>query len=116
MKFEVHFNQCTPPVLTAELIGYFSIDGNLQYRADLSQLKYYIPLPDPDNVNFDLKVNFMSTRHKPTSYIKLDYILKWISDNFHRIERPLSAQKERWYVDELLFKYKNSCNISLKYI
>lgn len=102
-----YLDQCAPAaVLTAELIGYFSIDSDLQYRADLSQLKYYIPLSDPDNVNFDLKVNCTSTRHKPTSYNKLDYILRWISDNFHQIERPLSVQEERWYVDKSLFKYK----------
>ncbi|XP_024882919.1 uncharacterized protein LOC112461773 [Temnothorax curvispinosus] len=43
--------------VTTELIGHFSIDSDLQYRADLSQLKYYIPPLDPDNVNFDLNIN-----------------------------------------------------------
>ncbi|XP_077275402.1 decapping and exoribonuclease protein-like isoform X1 [Temnothorax americanus] len=91
-----NFSSHTVPTLSTELIGYFSIDGDSQYHADLSQLKYYIPPSDPDNVNFDLNINYMSTRHKPTSHIKLDNILRWIADNFHRIEKPLSAQEERW--------------------
>lgn len=103
MAFKIdfeNFSECTIPTLTIELIGYFSIDGDMQYRADLSQLKYYIPPSDPNNVNFDLNANVMSTRHKPTSYIKLDNILRWISDNFDRLEKPLS-QEERWYVFKL---------------
>ncbi|XP_071650895.1 decapping and exoribonuclease protein-like [Temnothorax longispinosus] len=85
--------------VTTELIGHFSIDSDLQYRADLSQLKYYIPPLDPDNVNFDLNINCTSARDKPTSYIRFENILRWIWDNFHRIERPLSEQEqdeERW--------------------
>lgn len=100
----VNFSSSMIPTLTTELIGFFSVDGDLQYRADLSQLKYYIPPPDPNNVNFDLKINFTSTRHRPTVYKKLDNILRWVSENFHRIERPLSVQQERWYVDKSLFR------------
>ena len=66
----------------------------------VSQLKYYIPSSNPNNVNFDLNKNFMSTRHRPTSYLKLDNLLRWLSNNFHRFEKPLSvSQKERWYID-----------------
>lgn len=89
--FPIQINSQT---LETELIGYFSVDGDLEYRADLSQLKYYIPPSDPNNVNFDLNVNFEPIHPKP-SHPKLYTVLKWISDNFHRIERP-SAQNGHW--------------------
>ncbi|XP_011630177.1 decapping and exoribonuclease protein [Pogonomyrmex barbatus] len=92
----VNFSIHTIPVLTTELIGFFSIDGDLQYHANLSQLKYYNPPPDFNNVNFDLTRNFESTQHKSNLYVKLDNILKWLSNNFSRLERPLSIQEERW--------------------
>ncbi|KAG5327061.1 RL13A protein, partial [Pseudoatta argentina] len=99
MSFQIdflNFSEQIIPTLTPELIGHFSIDGDLQYHADLSQLKYYIPPSDPNNVNFDLNKNFISTRHRPTSYLKLDNLLRWLSNNFHRLEKPLSVQEERW--------------------
>lgn len=86
------------PELAIKLIGSFSIDGDLQYHADLSQLKYYIPPSNPNNVYYDLDYNAISTRHKPDTYIKLDDILKWISDNFNRLEKPLSTNEGYWYV------------------
>ncbi|XP_024892802.1 decapping and exoribonuclease protein-like, partial [Temnothorax curvispinosus] len=89
--------RANPVHVTTELIGHFSIDSDLQYRADLSQLKYYIPPSNPKNVNFDLNINCTSARHKSPSHIILENILKWISVNFHRIARPLSEQdEERW--------------------
>lgn len=95
------------PPLNIELVGHFSIDGDLQYRADLSQLKYYIPPSNPEDVNFDLNINLESSNHKPTWHSKLDNILRWISDHFDEIERPLLTQESRWYVDiSLSFKYK----------
>lgn len=95
--FKIEFDKfCEVPTLQIELIGHYSIDGNSEYRADLSQLKYYIPPPDFNNVNYDLNENIASTRCKPRSYVKLDDILKWILDNFNkRLEKPLSTQ-ERW--------------------
>ncbi|KYM88373.1 60S ribosomal protein L13a [Atta colombica] len=100
MSFQIDFINFSEQIistLTTELIGHFSIDNDLQYHADLSQLKYYIPPSDPNNVNFDLNKNFMSTRHRPTSYLKLDNLLRWLSNNFHRFEKPLSVlQKEHW--------------------
>ncbi|XP_018303717.1 decapping and exoribonuclease protein-like [Mycetomoellerius zeteki] len=99
MSFQIdfiNFSEKIIPTLTAELIGYFSIDGDMQYHADLSQLKYYIPPSDPNNVNFDLNKNFMFTRHRPTSYLKLDKVLRWLSNNFHRLEKPVLVQEERW--------------------
>ncbi|XP_011883779.1 PREDICTED: decapping and exoribonuclease protein [Vollenhovia emeryi] len=100
MMFKIqyeNFSRHMVPTLTTELIGYFSIDGNMQYNDNLTQLKYYISPPDFNNVNFNLDINFESTRHKPTEYIKLDDILKWILSHFHQfVDRPLSAQEERW--------------------
>ncbi|KYN01540.1 Protein Dom3Z [Cyphomyrmex costatus] len=99
MSFKIdlkNFSEEMIPTLTAELIGHFSIDGDMQYHADLSQLKYYIPPSDPNNVDFDLNKNFIHTHYRPTLYVKLDNILKWISNNFHRLEKPLSVQEERW--------------------
>ncbi|CAL1688530.1 unnamed protein product [Lasius platythorax] len=58
-------------------------------------MKYYIPPPDFDNVSFDLK-NFTSTRSNLPSYIKLDDMLRWISENFNRLKKPLSAQGDQW--------------------
>ncbi|KAM0732696.1 Decapping and exoribonuclease protein [Formica fusca] len=55
-------------------------------------MKYYVPPSDPDNVSFDLNKDSKSTRHKSTSYIKLDDILRWISDNFNLLEKPLSRE------------------------
>jgi len=101
MSFKIdfaNFSEQTIPTLTIELIGHFSIDGDLKYHDDLSQLKYYIPPSNPNNVKFDLNKNFMSTRYKPTTYIKLDNILRWISKNFHQLEKPLSVQEKCWYV------------------
>ncbi|KYN08872.1 Protein Dom3Z [Trachymyrmex cornetzi] len=92
----INFSEQIIPTLTTELIGHFSIDGDLQYHADLSQLKYYVPPSDPNNVNLDLNKNFLSTRHQPTSYLKLDNLLRWLSNNFRRLEKPLSVQEERW--------------------
>jgi len=96
MSFKIDFE------FTIDLIGHFSIDGNSEYRDDLSQLKYYISPSNPNNVNFDLNKNYESIQHKSTSHIKLDYILKWIFHNFHQLEKPLSIQEERWYVDKSL--------------
>ncbi|XP_032682566.1 decapping and exoribonuclease protein-like [Odontomachus brunneus] len=90
-----YFSKRKLPELTIELIGSFSIDGDLQYHADLSQLKYYIPPSDP-NVYYDLDYNAASTCHKPNSYIKLDDILRWISDNFNQLEKPLSPNERHW--------------------
>ncbi|CAL1688528.1 unnamed protein product [Lasius platythorax] len=59
-------------------------------------MKYYIPPPDFDNVSFDLNKNFTSTRYKPTSYNKLDDVLRWISENFNLLEKLLSAQGGQW--------------------
>lgn len=100
MSFKINcenFSKDMLPKLMIKLIGHYSIDSNLQYRADLSQLKYYIPPPDPDNVSFDLNKNLILSRYKPTSYIKLDDVLTWISDNFNLLEKPL-PQKDQWYV------------------
>ncbi|XP_050448580.1 decapping and exoribonuclease protein-like [Cataglyphis hispanica] len=83
------------PKLTIKLIGHYSIDGDSKYHADLSQLKYYVPPPDFDNVSFNLNKDSTATRYKPTSYIKLDDILTWISDNFNLLEKPLS-QEGQW--------------------
>ncbi|KAL6266350.1 hypothetical protein P5V15_003205 [Pogonomyrmex californicus] len=91
------------PTLTTELIGHFSIDSNSQYRADLSQLRYYIfPLNSESNywdyrtVGLDLKENFPDTNYKSIPCSKWENILRWISDNFNQLERPLSIQKECW--------------------
>ncbi|XP_011262330.2 decapping and exoribonuclease protein [Camponotus floridanus] len=97
MSFKIdceNFSKDMLPKLTLKLIGHYSIDGDLQYHADLSQLKYYIPPPDLDNVFFDLKKNSTFTHYKPTSYIKLDDILRWISDNFKLLEKPLP--QDQW--------------------
>jgi len=99
MSFNIDYTDFSEvPTLIIELIGYFSKDGNSQYHANLSQLKYYIPPSNPDNVFFNLDDNFISTHHKPTIYYKLDDVLKWISDNFNRLEKPLSVCEHRWYV------------------
>ncbi|KYN35186.1 Protein Dom3Z [Trachymyrmex septentrionalis] len=90
MSFKIDFE------FTIDLIGHFSIDGDSEYHDDLSQLKYYISPSNPNYVNFDLNKNNESTKHKSTSHIKLDHILKWISHNFRTLEKPLSVQEERW--------------------
>jgi len=57
MPYEISFINISKhiiPKLTTELIEYFSIDGNSQYRADLLQLKYYISPSNFNNMNFDL--------------------------------------------------------------
>ncbi|XP_029156299.1 decapping and exoribonuclease protein-like isoform X2 [Nylanderia fulva] len=59
-------------------------------------MKYYIPPEDLNNVSFDLNKNFMSTRYKPTSHVKLDNLLRWIADNFNLLEKPLSTQEGQW--------------------
>ncbi|XP_014468078.1 PREDICTED: decapping and exoribonuclease protein-like [Dinoponera quadriceps] len=87
------------PELTIKLIGSFSIDGDLQYHADLRQLKYYIPPTDPNNLSYDLDYNAEYTNYKPGTYIKLDDILRWISDNFTQLSkpsRPLSTNEGHW--------------------
>lgn len=102
MSFEVvseDYSEHLLPKLTIKLIGHYSIDGDSKYHADLSQLKYYVPPPDFDNVSFNLNKDSTSTRHKPTSYIKLDDILTWVSDNFNLLEKPLS-QEGQWYVSK----------------
>ncbi|XP_032679770.1 decapping and exoribonuclease protein-like [Odontomachus brunneus] len=91
-----NFSKRKLPELIMELIGSFSIDGDLQYHADLSQLKYYIPPSDPNNANYDLGYNVTSICHKPDLYTKLDDILKWISDNFNQLEKPLSPNEGHW--------------------
>lgn len=101
MSFKIdyeYFFDYLPSTLTVELIGQFSVDGDSQYHADLSQLKYYIPPPNLGEINYDLTKNSTTTRYKPDSYVKLDFIFQWITENFSRLERPLSIQKERWYV------------------
>jgi len=100
MLFKIDYRDFSQnvPILTIELIDYFSKDSNSQYHADLSQLKYYIPSLNPLNICYDLDKNFISTHHKPTIYHKLDDVLRWISDNFKRLEKPLSVCEHRWYV------------------
>lgn len=90
------------PSLDPALIGHFSIDGDLQYRTDLSQLKYYIPPSNPEDINLDLNINLVPSDHKPASHIKWDNLLRWISEHFDQIERPLLVQKSRWYVEKSL--------------
>jgi len=99
MSFKIDYTDFSEdlPTLIIELIGYFSKDGNSQYHADLSQLKYYIPPPNSD-VCFNLDKNSASTHYKSDINYKLDDILKWISDNFNRLEKPLSVCAHRWYV------------------
>ncbi|XP_012217607.1 decapping and exoribonuclease protein-like [Linepithema humile] len=100
MKFKINFEKFpdySVPRLTIELMGHFSVDGDAKYQADLSQLKYYIPPPILDNVCYDLKRNSeCSTRFKPDACERLDFIFQWITENFSRLEKPLSMQKERW--------------------
>ncbi|XP_072751484.1 decapping and exoribonuclease protein-like [Anoplolepis gracilipes] len=98
MSFKIDcqsFSEYMLPILTVELIGHYSIDGDLKYCDDLSQLKYYVPPQDFDNVFFDLNKNFMSTRYKPTSHVKLQDVLTWVSNNFNLLEKPLS-QEGQW--------------------
>ncbi|XP_011161736.1 decapping and exoribonuclease protein [Solenopsis invicta] len=99
----VNFSQQMIPTLTIELIGHYSINGNSQYLDNLSQLKYYVPPSNPNNVNFDLIKNFESTHHKSTEHTKLDNLLRWISNHFDRLDRPLSTQKERWLDIDFIF-------------
>lgn len=110
MSFKIDyksFSENMLPTLTIKLIGHYSIDGDSQYHADLSQLKYYIPPADLNNVSFDLNENFKSTRYHSTSHIKLNDLLRWISENFNLLEKPLSTQKGQWYViKQSSFKYK----------
>ncbi|KAL0111772.1 hypothetical protein PUN28_013158 [Cardiocondyla obscurior] len=99
MSFKINDieQKVTVPTLTVELIGHFSIDGNLQYHDDLSQLKYVIRPSNLDNTNFDLTKNNGPVHHSAHLHIKLDNILKWICDNHHRIDKPLSVEKDRWF-------------------
>ena len=98
-KIDKYFPDDLLPTLTVDLIGYFSVDGFSEYHADLSQLKYYIPTPNLNNINYDLNKNLSSVHYKnPESFEKLDFILRWITENFNRLEKPLSAQRESWYV------------------
>ncbi|XP_020284836.1 decapping and exoribonuclease protein [Pseudomyrmex gracilis] len=95
--FRIELDKCFEiPQLQIELIGHYSIDGNSKYRGDLSQLKYYVPPLDFNNVNYDLNENIASTKYKPNSYVKLDDVCKWILNNFTRVERLMSTEKDRW--------------------
>lgn len=69
-----------------QIVGNYSIDGNRQYSNNLSQMKYYKQPLDPHNVRLDLNCNQGTIYKSEIFNIKLDYMLKWILENFTSLE------------------------------
>ncbi|XP_076246172.1 decapping and exoribonuclease protein-like isoform X2 [Calliopsis andreniformis] len=69
-----------------QIIGHYSIDGERRYFSDLSQLKYYKQPLDLKHVNFNLDDNSQTVYKEEDVDVKLDFLLKWISENFKHLE------------------------------
>jgi hypothetical protein len=63
------------------VIGYYSLDSESNYRGDLSQLKY-IRFPTNNNVKFNLDYGRKQAVKKDDSYdAKIDDLLRWMLQN-----------------------------------
>jgi hypothetical protein len=70
-----------PAYSKPRVVGYYSIDCDRKYCADLSQLQY-IHLPADYNVKFDLDRGRRLAQKKDDSYDeKIDNILRWMLQN-----------------------------------
>ncbi|CAK9799696.1 Decapping nuclease DXO homolog [Anthophora plagiata] len=69
-----------------EIVGSFSVDGDARYRNDLSQLKYYKGPRHNRNVYMDLNKHKHTRIQKSGENLKLDFVLKWISENLDRLK------------------------------
>ncbi|XP_075228083.1 decapping and exoribonuclease protein-like [Lycorma delicatula] len=73
-----------------KIIGYFSVNGNKEYRSDGSQLKYiyYLSKKDEEKVSFNLNhMSDLTVKKDDTNktWNKLDHMFKWIGLNSSRL-------------------------------
>lgn len=68
-----------------EVIGSYSVNGDGEYMDDLSSLRYYNE-PANKNVHFNLNFNANTTIPRKEDSSENNFLLKWISDNFHHLE------------------------------
>lgn len=64
------------------VVGFYSLDLQRKYCADMSQLTYIVCPESSDNLSFDLNIGIDNAeRRDETDEPKLDNLLKWISLN-----------------------------------
>ncbi|XP_076279190.1 decapping and exoribonuclease protein-like isoform X2 [Lasioglossum baleicum] len=81
-----------------QIVGSYSIQGDRSYCSDLSQLKYY---KEPENVYFNLDDN--PPANVQIENEKLDFLLRWMSDNFDQIKVQHSDNAtKRWLEPEIV--------------
>ncbi|XP_076657938.1 decapping and exoribonuclease protein-like isoform X1 [Halictus rubicundus] len=88
------------PFTKPQIVGSYSINGDNDYCSDLSQLKYY---KEPKNVYFNLDDNPPTISNSELENEKLDFLLRWMSENFDQLKVHHSSNPtERWLEPEIV--------------
>lgn len=87
-----------------QLVGHYSIDGELNYCNDLSQLKYYKPPSEFDNVNMDLNKDLDLTIFKSNDLLHSNALYQWILEHVDNIKiQDTEVSAKRWFVFKVSF-------------
>lgn len=86
VSFRTHptnrFDRKPPVFRKPNEIGNYSVDKNRLFNTNRSNMKYFIPPRNPNNVNFDLTIGYKEMIRKDESKKEyLDFILRWILCN-----------------------------------
>lgn len=74
-----------PSISKPTIIGHFSIDGNRKYIPDARNRQYLWKNYEKEPVNYDLNVGFERAIHQPDAEEKLDQMLLFIAQNYHKL-------------------------------
>lgn len=79
----------------AEIVGYYSIDGDCNYLPNSSRLRYYNS-PRNETVHWDLNLGMEAAVRKTATHenLAMVHLLEWIQLNHTKIECP--AQSDKW--------------------
>ncbi|KZC11031.1 PREDICTED: decapping and exoribonuclease protein-like [Dufourea novaeangliae] len=94
-------NECKEYFTEPQIVGTYCFDGNRCYHSDLSQLKYYKEPRNLNNVDFNLDDNLNTIQKLDNINKKIDYLLKWISENFNHLQMERSKNR-RWLEPEFV--------------
>lgn len=94
-----------PSISKPEIVGYFSVDENRQFIADLSQCKFIAPADPNQRVNFDLNHGYENVvRKNENCNEKLDHLLQFINQNIPILRNPVENPRKVLAIDVVCFR------------
>lgn len=94
-----------PSISKPEIVGYFSVDKNRQYVADLSQCKFIAHTDPNGSVRFDLNHGYTNVIHKNENLNeKLEHLLQFIKQNIPLLRNPVENSRKLLAVDVVCFR------------